>query len=192
MNKPASSEDLETSIQNVLNGDLSAFTYIVETYEADTRAVVAAMIPDRNMVADTTQQVFIIAYKRLSTYQPDTNFKAWLRTIARNTAQNERRRWYSRRDMEQRYQTDVEKRIEDDIDKVVEALPDDILEALRSCMDNLGGKTRALMDGFYFQEHAIKELAKAFELTTNAVKVTLHRARHAMGKCLRRKGGPDA
>ncbi|MBN2301939.1 MAG: sigma-70 family RNA polymerase sigma factor [Lentisphaerae bacterium] len=192
MNNTLHNNHIETSIANVLNGNPDAFADIVKTHEPGVRAIIAAMIPDSNMIADVSQEAFVIAYQRLSTYQPGTNFKAWLHTIARNAAQNERRRWYGRRDMQNRYHAEIEKRMADDITKVTESLPEDTLAALRSCMDNLGGKTRALMDGFYFHEHAVKELAKSFALSVNAVKVTLHRARLAMGKCLQRKGRQHA
>lgn len=184
-------ENPDRNIKRILEGDTEPYAEIIREHEAKVRAVIAAMIPDRNMVADLTQEVFIIAYQRLSSYRPGTNFIAWLRTIARNVAQNERRRWYRRREMEKRYQVEISERIEENIDRIVDALPEDLLDSLRDCVDHLSGKTRALVDGFYFKEHAVRELASMLKLSINAAKVTLHRARQAIGNCLKKKGKCD-
>ena len=91
-------ENLEQLICQVQAGQSECYADIVKHYEPQVRAIIGAMIPDQNSVADMTQETFITAYQRISTYKPGTNFSAWIRTIARNTAQNERRRWYRRRD----------------------------------------------------------------------------------------------
>lgn len=184
-------DKLEEHISRVLKGDQASYTYVVDACEPRVRAVIAAMCPDPNVVADLTQETFIIAYQRIDSYKPGTNFLAWLRTIARNVTQNERRKWYRRRDMEERYRSEVEQTIESAVDDLVDTLPEDMIEALTSCIENLKGRTRSLVDGFYFDEESVKELAKQLDLTANAAKVTLHRARNALGNCMKSKGTCD-
>ena len=77
------SEELDQHIQACLDGDMDRFTDVVTICEPRVRAVLAAMSPDPNVVPDLTQEVFLIAYQRLATYQPGSNFLAWIRTIAR-------------------------------------------------------------------------------------------------------------
>lgn len=175
-------------IPKILAGETDLYGQIVEIYESRVRAVVASMVPDPNATADMTQEVFVIAYQRLSSYKLGTNFLAWLRAIARNVAQNERRRWYRRREMEQRYETEVAQRIETHIDEAVEEMPEDMLGSLQDCMSHLHGKAREMMDGFYFKEHNIQQLAELLEISAGAAKVVLHRARQALGSCLQKKG----
>ena len=178
---------IDDSIRKVLNGELEHYRNVVDACEPRVRAVVAAMIPDPNLVPDLTQEVFIIAYRRLADYRPGTNFTAWLRAIARNVARNERRRWYRKREMEERYRTAVEEYIEDDIAALVEALPEDMLESLQDCVARLNDNARTLVDGFYYGEEPIRQLAARLRISANAAKVILHRARQAIGRCLRRK-----
>lgn len=181
-------EDIDHIIRRVLSGDTALYEEVVKAYEGKVSAIIVAMIPDPNMVDDITQDAFVVAYQRLSSYRLGTNFPAWLKTIARNVAQNERRRWYRRRELECKYQAQVEEIVEDEIDRIVESLPEDVLESLRGCVEGLGDKTRDVVDAFYFHEKAMKELAEALDMTLSSVKVTLHRARLAISKCLSRKG----
>jgi len=89
--------ELDDHIRACRQGDPNRFEAVVKACEPTVRAVVAAMIPDENLVPDLTQEVFVIAYRKLESYRPGTDFRAWIRAIARNVAQNERRRWYRRR-----------------------------------------------------------------------------------------------
>jgi len=178
----------EEHIARVIEGDVEHYRPIIEAYEAKVRVVIAAMIPDPAMVDDLVQEVFIIACNRLSSYERGTQFAAWLRAVARNVAQNERRRWYRERELKQRYQAEIEKRVETNIDRIVDSFQENVLDALRQCMDRLRDRARALVTGFYFKELTVKELAAEHELSDGSVKVALFRARHSIADCMRGKG----
>lgn len=178
---------LDDHVRACLAGDLDRFAAIVAACEPKVRATLAAMLPDPEVVPDLTQEVFVTAHEKLATYRLGTNFIAWIRAIARNTAQNERRRWYRRQDLQQRYQAEAEEHIAQQVEEWVDSLPEEVLESLRSCVGELGGRTRDLVDGFYFQGHSLQRLADALKLTAGAAKVALHRARAAIGKCIDHK-----
>ena len=180
--------DLDGHVRACLAGDLDRFAEIVKACEPKVRGVLAAMVPDPNSIPDLTQEVFVTAYDKLATYRPGTNFAAWIRAIARNTAQNERRRWYRRQDLQQRYQADTEQQIAQQVEAWVDSLPEEALESLRSCVGELGGRTRDLVDGYYFQGRPLQRLAEALQISATAAKVALHRARQALGNCLQKKG----
>jgi RNA polymerase sigma-70 factor, ECF subfamily len=179
---------LDEHIQACLRGDTDRFEEVVKACEPKVRAILAAMSPDPGAVPDLVQEVFIIAYQRLDSYRPGTNVFAWVRAIARNVAQNERRKWYRRQDLRQRYQAEAEQSISRQIDEFVDSLPEETLESLRACVDELGGRTKSLVDGFYFEGSTLQRLADILKMSTTAAKVALHRARQAVGRCLRQKG----
>ena len=179
--------DLDPIIAQIRGGEPDLYRRIVEDCEGPVRTVIAAMIPDPNLTADLTQEVFVIAYQRLATYQPGTNFVAWLRAIARNVAQNERRRWYRRHALEERYQAEVAQQVETHVDRLVDELPEDLLNSVQDCVTHIEGKARLLLDGFYYQKHSVHDLAQQLRISTGSVKVILHRARHAVGSCLQKK-----
>lgn len=180
--------ELEQHVAQCLEGDHQHFEEVVRLCEPKVRAVLAAMTPDPDAVADLTQEVFVIAWRRLSSYRPGTNFLAWIRTIARNVAQNERRRWYRRREKHHEYQAEAERLLAENIDQFVDSLPEETLEALRDCVGGLGGRTRELVDGYYYEGCSLKHLAGLLNVTATAAKVALHRARKALGNCLQKKG----
>lgn len=182
-------ENLDQTIAQIRGGDIDLYRKIVDAFEGRVRAVVAAMVPDPNLVPDMTQEVFVIAYQRLGSYQAGTNFAAWLRTIARNVAQNERRRWYRRRQMEEGFRTEIADRVEPHIDRMLEeGMPEDLLHALTDCVTRLQGKSREVMEGFYYQDRPLQDLASRLQISANSAKVILHRARQALGSCLLKKG----
>jgi len=181
-------DNVDQVVADVLRGDINRYSDIVAAYEGKVRAVVAAMVPDPNQVPDLTQEVFVIAFQRLSTYQPGTQFLAWLRTIARNVSQNERRRWYRRHEMEERFRGQVDERLEAYVERLVDDLPEDMLVSLRDCVNRLPGRTREVMDGFYYKESSVNDLAERLRITVSSAKVILHRARQALGTCLQKKG----
>jgi RNA polymerase sigma-70 factor (ECF subfamily) len=183
--------DLDQTIAKILQGDINLYSGIVKAYEGKVRGLVSVMIPDPNMVTDVTQEVFVIAYQRLNSYKPGTNFLAWLRAIARNVSQNERRSWYRRHEMEEHYEEEVSLSIEENVERLVNAMPEDLIAQLQSCVSRLNGKAHMLMDGFYYKEHSVNELAKLLQVSTSAVKVILHRARQAVSSCLQKKGKSD-
>jgi len=184
-------EELDQVIARIRGGEPDLYRQVVEQCEGPVRAVIAAMVPDASATADLTQEVFVIAYQRLAAYQPGTRFLAWLRAIARNVAQNERRRWYRRQALEARYQAETARQLEAQVDRIVDELPEDLLSSVQDCVTHIEGRARLLLDGFYYQQHSVNELARQLQITAGAVKVILHRARHAVGACLRRKRRGD-
>ncbi len=180
---------LDEHVRACQAGQTDRFAEVVKASESAVRGVLAAMVPDPDAVPDLAQEVFLTAYEKLDTYRPGSNFLAWIRAIARHTAQNERRRWYRRQEMQRRYQADLEQQLDDPVREFVDSLPEEVLASLRGCVDGLGGRTKSLVDGFYFEGRPLQRLADALQLSTGAAKVALHRARAALGKCLGRKGG---
>jgi RNA polymerase sigma-70 factor (ECF subfamily) len=181
-------ENLDQIIAQIRAGNSDLYGKIVDEFERKVRAVVAAMIPDPNRIPDMTQEVFITAYRRLDSYRPGTNFPAWLSTIARNVAQNERRRWYRQREKEAGFKAEVIHCVEPQIDRVMDDMPEDTLDALKDCVSRLQGKSQDVMQGFYYKDRPLAELADRLRITENSAKVILHRARQAIGSCLQKKG----
>ncbi|MEF3273186.1 MAG: sigma-70 family RNA polymerase sigma factor [Chloroflexus sp.] len=64
-------------------GDLDAFNQIVRLYETRVYNLCYRMLGDAETAADTTQDVFIAAFRNLRSFRGGT-FKAWLLRIATN------------------------------------------------------------------------------------------------------------
>ena len=180
--------NIEEFVKKTVAGDLESYRKIIEAFEPRVRVVIASMVPDHSLVDDLTQETFVIGYQKLSSYKPDTQLGAWLAQIARNVAQNERRRWYRKNDMKERYRAEIEKKIEFDIDRIAGSLRGDVLDSLQQCIKLLNETARTMINGFYFKEMAVKEMANELSMTAGAIRVMLCRARQSIAECLERKG----
>ncbi len=76
-------------IRRVLQGDIESFRLLVERYEGPIMRMVSNMTANRESSEDIAQEVFLAAYKKLSSFDPAcSNFSTWLFTIARNKSIN--------------------------------------------------------------------------------------------------------
>jgi RNA polymerase sigma-70 factor (ECF subfamily) len=77
------------AIRQVLQGDVESFRLIVERYERPIVRMIRNIMGDREYCEDVAQDVFLAAYKKLSSFDPACgNFSTWLFTIARNKSIN--------------------------------------------------------------------------------------------------------
>lgn len=78
--------DEQQHIQSILNGNTSAFSYIVGAYQKKIRAFINKRCASSADSDDITQEIFIAIHKNLHQYKPEFPFSAWVFGIARNKA----------------------------------------------------------------------------------------------------------
>jgi RNA polymerase sigma factor (sigma-70 family) len=71
-------------IQECLNGDETAFTFLVDKYKKSVYSLAYARLHNFHDAQDVTQEVFIRAYKSLQTLKRWDNFMGWLYRITIN------------------------------------------------------------------------------------------------------------
>ena len=76
----------------VAQGDVEAFTALVEKYKQPVMNLVYRTVHDATEAEDLAQNVFVQVYKSASRYKSTAKFSTWLFTIARNLCLNEIRR----------------------------------------------------------------------------------------------------
>ncbi len=76
-------------IQQVLEGDVDSFRLLVQRYQKPVISMINNIINDQHICEDIAQEVFLTAYKKLTSFDPArSNFSTWLFTIARNKSLN--------------------------------------------------------------------------------------------------------
>ena len=120
-------------VERVRRGDRDAFRLLVERYQATVFAILANLLPGSHDREDIAQEAFLAAYDRLAAFDPARgSFRAWLVTIARNRARNERKR---RRPVphpaveERRARVEASDEVSDRLDQALAALPDPLRDA---------------------------------------------------------------
>jgi RNA polymerase sigma-70 factor, ECF subfamily len=158
-------------VERARAGDQAAFAHLFERYHAPILNYLTRMVSDRALAEDLTQDTFIKAYNALPKTKPDLAFKAWLYRIATNTAISHLRRGKIIRWLP--FVTDRET-LDEHIEKSVTRKMD-INEALSKLPQHYA--TALLLR--HYQGLSLAETAQALEVTENAAKLRLFRARKA-------------
>ena len=73
-------------VKQTLAGDDEAFETIVSNYLAGVHRFVYRLVGDSETASDITQETFLKVWKNLSKFRIGESLRAWIFTIARNTA----------------------------------------------------------------------------------------------------------
>lgn len=161
-------------VERARAGDDTAFAMLFEQFHAPILNYLHRMVSDRSLAEDLTQDTFIKAYKALPKTKPDLAFKAWLYRIATNTAISHLRRgkivkWLpiigEREQGGERLERSVTRQA-------------DIADAL----DQLPKHYAAVLLLRHYQGLSLAETAEALDITENAAKLRLFRARKAFAQ----------
>ncbi len=163
--------DEHNLVERARAGDQYAFAQLFEQYHASILNYLHRMVSDRALAEDLTQDTFIKAYNALPRTKPDLAFKAWLYRIATNTAISHLRRgkvikWLPFLSDREHPDELIEKSVSRNMD---------ISEALNRLPEHYAA---ALLLRHY-QGLSLSETAEALEITENAAKLRLFRARRA-------------
>ena len=75
-------------IEKVLAGDAGAFGTVIKNTEGLVAQIVYKMISNREDRKDISQEVYLKAYKNLSSFRSDAKLSTWIARIAYNTCLN--------------------------------------------------------------------------------------------------------
>ncbi|WP_394333473.1 sigma-70 family RNA polymerase sigma factor [Flexibacter flexilis] len=140
---------------------------------------------DEDDANDLVQDTFLKAYRFYDSYQPDTNAKAWLYRILKNTFINEYRR-KSKAPVKVDYQEvesfynsdDIDEQITNDLrtESVQDLIGDEVANALnRLDVDFRTAIILCDLEGFTYEE-----MAKILDIPIGTVRSRLHRARNLL------------
>ena len=171
--------DEQRLIRKVLEGDAEAFAPLVERYSRPIFALVVGIVGQREEAEELTQDIFLKAYTRLSTFGGRSAFSTWLYRIACNTALTavkRRQRRFALFDFS-RAERLPELSDEGELTELDEAQE----QALRAALDRLEADERALIQLHYYENRPLSECGEILSLTESNTKVRLHRIRKKLG-----------
>lgn len=140
---------------------------------------------DRAQADDITQETFLQVLRRGFEERGERETAAWLRTVARNCFLMNVRRT--------RHVQSVEDL--DLADKAWEEGQGDAesgearLNALRQCLEGIQGKAKQALEMQFMQHRTGEDIAQALGMSHENVRVTLHRAKQALKKCIESRLG---
>jgi RNA polymerase sigma-70 factor (ECF subfamily) len=175
-------------VARALDGRQEAYREIVVRYERPVFSLVARMLQDPGAAEDLAQEVFIKAFRRLDTYDPQRKFSSWLFKIAHNTTIDHLRR-HSPETVPLETDKDDERR------GLASVLPDaaaedplaaaerrDLARALERAIARLRTEYRESVVMFYLEGASYQEICEVTGLPLGTVKTNLHRARKELAQ----------
>lgn len=164
-------EDLQL-IRRAVSGERYAEAELFRAHFRRVYRVIFRMTGDAALTDDLTQDAFIRAFERLSTFRGDSSFSTWLTRIAVRVTLNELARVRTR---EQRT-VPLDQNLSDSRLVIGDSLLKDRIEAALSSLPELSRGVLAM----YLEGYSHEEIAGAFSISIGASKTRLSRAREAL------------
>jgi RNA polymerase sigma-70 factor (ECF subfamily) len=178
----------EVLVRAVQAGDEKAFEKIVRKYQKQIANIVYLTLGSRDDADDVTQEVFIRAYRSIARFTFDAPFFSWLYRIAMNLCIDETRKRKIKRILSLDFLT--EEGIEDYREDKETLLPsDEFLReedriVVRQALRRLSEEHRKILVLREYEDYGYNEIAETLDISLEAVKSRLFRARSEMRKLL--------
>lgn len=191
-NASASSLEDDTFVKDALAGNEASYKKLVDKYQKPLYFHIRKMIKEKELVEDLVQEVFMKAFKNLSTYSHDYAFSTWLYRIATNhTIDYLRKKKLQTLSIDEPYKTkdgEMEIQLPDEsfsTDKPV--MKKQRKQIVQQAIQNLPEKYQAVIEMRHMEEKSYQEIADILDLPLGTVKAHIFRAREMLYKALKDK-----
>ena len=177
----------------VKDGDDAAFAQIVQNYQNRLIGVFTNMFADSALAEDLAQEVFLRVYRAKQGYQPTAKLSTWIFQIAHNLASNSRRS--KGRMKEVQFQNSLSG--SQPVQSGEEVLPEksslmptrqldksELQDRVQAALANLSERQRLAVLLHRFEGMSYADIGQAMDLTPQAVKSLLSRARENLRETL--------
>jgi RNA polymerase sigma-70 factor (ECF subfamily) len=177
----------------VREGSAAAFEALVEKHQKRLVMVLEHLVSDRTQAEDLAQDVFLRVYRARERYIPTAKFSTWLYTITHNVASNSIRKSSRRKEINLVASPSgsmpvrpLDTMAKDKSNLMPTRLADqkEMERVIREAIQSLGPRQRMAMLLSKYEGMSYNEIAESMELTTQAVKSLLSRARGNLKEAL--------
>jgi RNA polymerase sigma-70 factor, ECF subfamily len=173
-------------IRRVLAGEVDLFAVLMARYQEHVGRIVVGHVP-RDMVEEATHDVFVRAYRSLSTYSFRTPFGHWLARIAVRTCYDIWRTISARKDtpagaMAEADQQWTQRVMAAESDERFQEMvkQQETRDLLHRALAGLSPENRMVVTLVHLEGHSVREAAELLGWTVVNVKVRAHRARQQL------------
>ncbi len=159
-------------IDRVLTGSLQDFELLIERHKDYVMSVCVSVLKNTQDAEEASQDSFIKAYKKLTSFDKTSKFSTWLYRIAYRTSLDHLRKRKRTVNIEDHSaQLKEEDRVHSKL------LDEERFGILQSVIETLDEEDRTIIRLFYFEEMQVRDLAKITGLKENNIKIKLFRIR---------------
>mgnify|MGYP001217451615 CR=1 FL=1 len=173
-------------IERILEGDIERYRDLIQRYQHMIYAFIYRMVNNRTDAEDLTQEVFVKAYEKLSTFRGESQFSSWLHTLARNkTIDFLRRRKFH----------DSDEQLANVPSKSRDESPQEVLlgkerrREIEEAFNMLSESYREVIVLRCTHEYPFEKIASLLGIAESTARVRYLRARQELAKLLSRKEG---
>lgn len=170
-------------IEAVRNGNLQAFSVLVEKYQKLVYTLALKLLKKPEDAEEIAQDTFIKAYQKLDSYEGKSKFSTWLYSITYNACISELRK----RRIEFKSLDDTRISDQDELkmhDYYREVKKEDQEKYLNLALEKLPEDDQVLVTLYYYENQSMDEISTITGLTVSNIKVKIHRARKKMYELL--------
>lgn len=177
----------------VKDDDAAAFEQLVSRYQARLVSVLHNQVGGRDQAEDLAQDVFLRLFRARKRYEPGAKFSTYLFTIANNVASNWRRTMARRKEVQikqdansSRENFTLDKMAKDASSLMPARLLDNVesSEVVMLAIQTLNERQRMAVLLCKFEGMSYADIAESMEMTPQAVKSLLSRARGNLREAL--------
>jgi RNA polymerase sigma factor (sigma-70 family) len=172
-------------IREILDGNLSRFSYFVSEYKDMAYSIAFRIVGSREEAEEVVQDSYIRAFKSLNKFRQASKFSTWFYRIVVNNALSHKRK--------------IDRStVDPDIDRIYNIQPsmmeteynkltaDDRIRFINQALDLMAKEDSLLLTLFYLNENSIEEITEITSISGDNVKMKLSRARKKMYVILER------
>jgi len=187
-NKETNNLTDEEIVKSVRNGNLNSFRLIIQRYQNKLSRYIKSLLisSTKEEIEDILQEVFILAYKNINSFNLNLKFSTWIYRIAHNHTIN-----YSKKQKNKNLNFNI-----DDLDDMENLLISDIdikgeLELehakmeLKKALANLNLKYRSVLILKYFEDKSYDEISDILKIPRNTVGTFINRGKKKLLEILR-------
>jgi RNA polymerase sigma-70 factor (ECF subfamily) len=168
---------------------IDTFAILAREHEKMLFAYVLGLVRDPVLAQDIVQEAFLKAFEKLSSLRETESFPAWIRTIARHAACDQR----AANAREIPTDPEVVRGMEDmfvafDRPETGDSW-DDRLHEVKRCFERLPEPLREVCRLHYFEDKKARTIAQRLGINAATVWKRLERARDGLRKCVERRLG---
>lgn len=173
----------------VQKGDEAAFSRLVSSYQDRLVSIFANLVGNQETAEDLTQEVFLRIYRARAGYQPNAKFSTWVFRIANNLASNSRRSRGRRKEVQLKTEESgplgarpAEQLLADKSALMPTRLFDrrEMQQHVREALESLSERQQMALLLHKFEGMSYVDIGETMELSPQAVKSLLSRARESL------------
>ena len=170
-------------IQRTLDGDQQAFAQLVEKYQEQVHTLAWQKIGDFHIAQEITQDVFITAYQKFSTFTHYRQFAGWLYVVTnrkciawhrKNKIETQSIDEINPIELEEAYYSEYMTQQRE------EATKEKHRTIVHKLLSKLKESDRTVMSLYYLAEMPCEDIGKFLGISPNTVRSRLHRARNQL------------